>query len=222
MERQSPETSVSVHLSASAPSPLPVHRALPSDTSLLSRKKNHLFFFFFFTSHDFFLPVPPLIQHVSLRPGPSPWRALLALPGNIFQIQSVAQVEVLSCSFLLLGRPPTPQHPASVSRNHSVLSWSLSCVEALTVEASSVLTAAASGSKLWHLPTTSPPVHPAFLSIPTPAPLRDPAHPTGAPTERLNGCALSQRHVTWCFHNNGEGQKITEAGVDTCFTKQVQ
>lgn len=54
----------------------------------------------------FFSPSPPLIQHVSLRPGPSPWRALLALPGNIFQIQSVARVEVLSCSFFLLGRPP--------------------------------------------------------------------------------------------------------------------
>lgn len=55
------------------------------------------------------------------------------------------------------GTPPAPQHPASVSRNHTVLSWSSSCVEALTVEASSVLTAAASGSKLWHLLTTSPP-----------------------------------------------------------------
>lgn len=24
------------------------------------------------------------------------------------------------------------------------------------------------------------------------------------------------------FYNNGGGQKITEAGADTCFTKQVQ
>lgn len=24
------------------------------------------------------------------------------------------------------------------------------------------------------------------------------------------------------FHNNGGGQKITEVGADTCFTKQVQ
>lgn len=45
------------------------------------------------------------------------------------------------------------QHSASMSRNHSVLSWSSGCVGALTAETSSVLTAAASGLKHWHLLT---------------------------------------------------------------------
>lgn len=123
-----------------------------SNTSLLSRRR---IAFFVCT---FFLPVSPLqtclgtCEAFSLAS--TPWIAREHIPDT-----AVTRVEVHSCSFLPLG----PPHPASMSRNHSVLSWSSSCVEALTVEASSVLTAAASGLKLWHLLTPflpSPPCPP--------------------------------------------------------------
>lgn len=117
--------------------------------------------------------------------------------------------------------PLGPPHPASMSRNHSVLSWSLSCVEALTVEASSVLTAAASGLKLWHLLTPFLP-SPACPPPPSVYPHSETQHTPMGRQSRGQIAVLLQQHVTWCFHNNGGGQRITEAGVDTCFTKQVQ
>lgn len=67
--------------------------------------------------------------------------SLASTPQTTREHISDTAVELLSCSFLPLG----PPHQASVSRNHSVLSWSSSCVGTVTVEASSVLTAAASG-----------------------------------------------------------------------------
>lgn len=113
----------------------------------------------------------PLSNHVLLHERPSPQRTLLGLPGNIFQIR---QSPELGCSAAAPSSPTgnseqAAPHPASMSRNRSVLSWTSSCVGALTAEASSVLTAAASGLKHRHLlmpppPPTHDPFPPLFLT----------------------------------------------------------
>lgn len=149
MERWSPETSVSVHLSASAPSPPLVLRA-PRLTRLYSAEEESAFLFLlvFLFTHVFvcytrgFLLGECCLNYMCVD------LASRLVAGEHISDTAVTRVE-LRCS----AAAPRPTgdskqaspHPASMSRNRSVLSWSLSGVGALTTEASSVLTAAASG-----------------------------------------------------------------------------
>lgn len=72
--------------------------------------------------------------------------------GNIFQMQQSLALRCSAAASRSTGNvKQAVPHSAWKSRNHSILSWSSNCVGALTAEASSVLTAAASGKKCWHL-----------------------------------------------------------------------
>lgn len=122
----------------------------------------------------FFLPVSPL-QTCNVKCKAFSLASTHWIAREHISDAAVIRIEVLSWRF----HPVGPPHPASMSRNHSVLSGSSSCVGALAEEASSALTAAASSLKLWHLLTPflpSPPWAPPPLCI---SPLGGPVHQDG-------------------------------------------
>lgn len=127
----------------------------------------------------------PLFKRVSVHVRPSPWRALLGLPGNIFQIQHPswgAQLQLsstgTSTSSFHVQESQCPQLVIELCR--STHSGGIICADSCSVR----LETLASANTLPSLPTLPP--TPLCIS-----PFGDPAHPNGAPTERLNSCALA-------------------------------
>lgn len=181
MERRSPESSGSFHLSASAPRPPPLHRGAPGTSYLLSRTRVFLFFFLFSSR---VLPVFLLEARPSPLPASQPASQRWDYPATPHKWQP-PRAAVLSC------RLPFQRDLGSRLRRPGMAASPVGG-DVLAAEASYAQTAAASGWKGWHLLA-------AVLSLSSLPLSRDTARPGGGGDCKVKMAALSQQRVHLMF-----------------------
>lgn len=135
MERWSPESSISFHLSASVPPPPPLHQGTPG-TRIYSAEHASLFFLFlFFLSPLYVLPAPPLqARSVQREAFPSASAGITRQLCHKWQPPKPRCSAADSLQWDLRGHLQPPGMAASSTGR-----------DVLTAEASYVQTAAASG-----------------------------------------------------------------------------